>query len=194
MKKTLDYHQTLEMVENFMIKTGIRDFCSNICKGRCCYGCYDSEHACHKNEGRRLSCSAFVCVIPEKDLDRFLRMTRNYVMARIDYALDGWPKPSHGMPRHSLYFSKQPAILFTNFEADRTRIESFYVHKLDEVKEIINQVMVCWNKVPTDIPNYSRSHNFDCFSMSDSGKMRCKIDGNVYPIRDGLITPRKGRR
>jgi len=63
---TLDYHQTLDMVEAFMEASGIRAYCTNICKGRCCENCYTSKNACHKHEGRRISCSAYICYFKTK--------------------------------------------------------------------------------------------------------------------------------
>ena len=57
----MDYKEALNKVESFMIKSGIRGFCTDICHGSCCGNCYLSENACHKNEGRRLSCSVFIC-------------------------------------------------------------------------------------------------------------------------------------
>ena len=57
----MNYEETLNKVECFMDKSGIREFCSDVCQGYCCGNCYLSENACHKNEGRRLSCSVFIC-------------------------------------------------------------------------------------------------------------------------------------
>lgn len=56
-----NYDESLKLVEQFMIETGIRKFCSKYCKGKCCFDCYDSDNSCIKNEGRRLSCSIWVC-------------------------------------------------------------------------------------------------------------------------------------
>lgn len=56
------YGQTLEIIEKFMTDSGIREYCTNICKGSCCGTCYkENAEACHKNEGRRLACSGFIC-------------------------------------------------------------------------------------------------------------------------------------
>ena len=68
--KTLDYNETMALVENFMQKSGVAKFCRESCKGVCCGGCYTfvrvdgHMNACHYkgNEGgRRLSCTAFIC-------------------------------------------------------------------------------------------------------------------------------------
>jgi len=64
------YKEALDIVEDFMIKSGIREYCETICKGQCCnykdeggelQRCWKSKNACWKNEGRRLPCSIFIC-------------------------------------------------------------------------------------------------------------------------------------
>jgi len=49
MTEWLSYQETLTKVEDFMVKSGIRKYCTEICKGQCCAGCYGSARACHKN-------------------------------------------------------------------------------------------------------------------------------------------------
>lgn len=75
--KQLTYEETLTIVEKFMIDSQTRKYCTDVCKGRCCSGCYkNSPDACHKQEGRRLSCSIFMCfgllsIFSKKDLHTF---------------------------------------------------------------------------------------------------------------------------
>ena len=58
----LNYSQTMGVVEKFMINSRIREYCTDICKGQCCNKCYkENKEACHRQEGRRLSCSVFLC-------------------------------------------------------------------------------------------------------------------------------------
>jgi hypothetical protein len=57
----LTHDETLELVEEFMRKSGIRRYCSDFCRGHCCGKCYNSDNACRKNEGRRLACSIYLC-------------------------------------------------------------------------------------------------------------------------------------
>ena len=45
MKKPLSYNETLSIVENFMLKSGIRRYCAEMCYGQCCAGCYENEKA-----------------------------------------------------------------------------------------------------------------------------------------------------
>ena len=58
----MNYNEALEKIEDFMVKSNIRKFCTQVCHGKCCSGCYESKNACHLHEGRRLTCSAFICL------------------------------------------------------------------------------------------------------------------------------------
>jgi len=70
----LRYKKTLDIVEKFMIDSRIREYCTDICKGRCCEDCYQkNKYACHRQEGRRLPCSIYLCTslyrrFSEKDI------------------------------------------------------------------------------------------------------------------------------
>jgi len=66
------YKEALDIAEDFMIKSGIRRYCENICRGKCCgevwdeeeeryIPCWKSKVACWRNEGRRLPCSVYLC-------------------------------------------------------------------------------------------------------------------------------------
>ena len=67
----LRYRKTLDIVERFMIDSRIREYCTDICKGDCCAGCYkNNKEACHRHEKRRLSCSIYLC------LDFYKRISR----------------------------------------------------------------------------------------------------------------------
>jgi len=66
----ISYDEALEIVEEFNIKSGLRDFCTNRCKGACCWDCKDR---CDRYEERRLPCSTFFCstimlmILPDVD-------------------------------------------------------------------------------------------------------------------------------
>jgi len=82
-RKVYSYREALEIVEDFMVKSGIRQYCENICHGKCCgsyrdeedgkfHKCWESKNACWRNEGRRLPCSIFICswlleLLPDAD-------------------------------------------------------------------------------------------------------------------------------
>lgn len=80
--RELTYTETLDLVEKFMIDSEIRRYCTDICKGSCCTSCYkDNEEACHRQEGRRLACSIFICyalssLLSEKDSVAMLKADR----------------------------------------------------------------------------------------------------------------------
>ena len=58
----LPYEHTLNIVDKFMIDSGIRDFCTNTCGSKCCTGCKDNNPLrCTEMEGRRLSCTIYLC-------------------------------------------------------------------------------------------------------------------------------------
>jgi len=132
MDKYMDYYETLKIVENFMEKSGIRKFCSEICEGQCCGSCYTSDRACHKNEGRRLACSTYFCgfnVSPDKELTRQIREAEQYVIdcIRKVYINIGLGKPISDHPGSFLstpnkYFKVPPKELFTMFKAKRKYI------------------------------------------------------------------------
>jgi hypothetical protein len=58
---SLTYQEIIILIEKLMTDSGIREYCTKICEGSCCAGCYTSEGACRHHEGRRLICSAFIC-------------------------------------------------------------------------------------------------------------------------------------
>jgi len=75
---TYTYKEALEVVEDFMIDSGIREYCETVCRGYCCGLCSFGENACFKNEGRRLPCSIYLCtalldLFPDKDILEDLR-------------------------------------------------------------------------------------------------------------------------
>lgn len=60
--RELTYQEALDIVEKFMIDSGIREYCTEICKGGCCMDCYENNpNSCRHCEGRRLSCSIYTC-------------------------------------------------------------------------------------------------------------------------------------
>jgi len=69
------YSETVDVIEKFMKETGIRNYCESICEGHCCGACYTRDTACHRNEGRRLACSHYLCcwlknlIFPDRALD-----------------------------------------------------------------------------------------------------------------------------
>lgn len=59
MNNTLNYKEATDLMEKFMMDSGIRDFCTNLCKGMCCES-LDKECKTKCTE-RNLSCGTYVC-------------------------------------------------------------------------------------------------------------------------------------
>jgi hypothetical protein len=111
---TLNYHQTLDMVEAFMIKSGMRAYCTKICQGKCCGNCYTGKNACHKHEGRRMSCSVYVCyftiIAKGKDFFEPYKLARRLVSEEAERA---FTKYRTGYTNR--YFHPPPKRMFKNF-------------------------------------------------------------------------------
>lgn len=117
--QTLNYEQTLELVEQFMERSGIREFCTDICQGSCCGGCYEkSDSACHKHEGRRLSCSVYICMPAQRVPRRIQKMFRLFYKAGelIKEEIRRITKQFCGEPYHNMYYKTPPPELFTEFK------------------------------------------------------------------------------
>lgn len=78
----LTYQEILVSIETFMENSKIREYCTKICKGGCCTSCYTSKEACRHHEGRRLICSAYVCIALK---DKFCKKTKE----SLSYIHDG---------------------------------------------------------------------------------------------------------
>lgn len=64
----LSYSQALEQVEKFIRDSGIREYCTTVCKGNCCRGC--RVRSCDTGS-RKITCSFYLCsnilnVFPQK--------------------------------------------------------------------------------------------------------------------------------
>lgn len=57
---TYNYQEAMERVEQFMEASGVRDFCTNYCKGDCC-SAQTCKKPCYETNRRRLMCSIFLC-------------------------------------------------------------------------------------------------------------------------------------
>jgi hypothetical protein len=129
--RMLTYTETLNLIEKFMVGTKIRKYCTDMCKGSCCGSCYKSNpEACHKQEGRRLSCSVFICysllnLFSKKDMLIFLKVQRTIEKEYHKYS----PRnPYFNVP--SSHFLKQ--ALFPS-----EIIEALNIEMLKKVKKVI---------------------------------------------------------
>ncbi len=125
--KTLNYDQTMDIVEAFMDASGIRDYCSDICKGRCCDKCYTTERACHLNEGRRLACSIFMC----NPLTKNIREAKREITDAIRYVSGNYD---------NIYYYIPPKNLFTDLRVSAKIIKLLSPEHAEEVNELINLI------------------------------------------------------
>jgi hypothetical protein len=133
------YGEALNKIENFMIDSGIRKFCSEVCKGRCCLGCYESEKSCVKNEGRRLSCSIWVCnemlnlIFSERDKLR-ITILRDKITEDLQYWMNAL-----SYHRKNVYFNPHSEYVMKNF-----RINKKFVNFLDSIDiKNIKRKIIC---------------------------------------------------
>ena len=124
----LRYKKTLDIVEKFMISSRIREYCTDICKGKCCRECYkENKKAGHRQEGRRLSCSIYLCAslynLFSKKNTKILMKVKSIVIKEYytDYA------------GNNIYFNVPSKKFFK-----QSRFSSDVIYKLDDnmAKEI----------------------------------------------------------
>ena len=128
----------MKALETFMETTGIRDYCSNYCRGRCCCRCYGKETDCAHNEGRRIACSAFLCnslrdiLFHEDDSDWWYKRL---------ILIDKRAKTKHGYPEH-IYF--EPPIDFDKFKKEfkapdiRARLKKMHNYVSNNVYSLLS--------------------------------------------------------
>jgi hypothetical protein len=122
----LNYAQTLDKVEAFMEASGIRAFCTNMCKGDCCSGCYESKEACHKHEGRRMSCSVYLCYFKTTGIGGDLMTPFKEASTIIhDESSRVYTKYRSGI-RNNSYFYPPPKQIFTDFEIAEVPLPSYF--------------------------------------------------------------------
>ena len=156
--EVLNYDQTLELVESFMEKSGIRSYCTDICKGDCCGSCYtNNPEACHRNEGRRLACSVYLCYTPtcfptDDFMEPFVRVSREVtnVIDRVYERFDTNQNVySSGFAIYrNKYFRVPPKELFSNFEIPKVVVTDNLTAKFAaEVRKYIDMIIRYINKV-----------------------------------------------
>lgn len=140
----LNYKDTLEIVEKFMINSGIREYCTKICKGKCCSGCYElNPKACWRCEGRRLSCSIYLC----NDLLIFFGTIDKKILKTILNARANITKEYRKYSIHNIYFN-----LPNNKFFKQSRFSKTAINKLLDLQTI--------NKVNKMIKKYDRHRNY----------------------------------
>ena len=135
------YTKALDKIEEFMQKSGIRNICSNFCIGRCCGHCYKSEKACHKNEGRRLACSFYIC----SELRQLLFTEyEDKVFGDINRIVSD--KIRDSMPGYTVGYSSIYFTINSQSARDKFSIDLNVLNRLDEIdvnKALNKSTMLC---------------------------------------------------
>jgi len=75
------YNEFEKQIDAFMEDSGIRDFCRNYCKGRCCYGVRNTCGEVCKKGKMPATCSLFICeqLAGLLRLERYERLSGNII-------------------------------------------------------------------------------------------------------------------
>ena len=135
--KLYSYQETLEIIEKFMIDTRIREYCESICKGVCCGDCYDSDHACSKNEGRRLPCSFFVCEQLRNRFDTAIRNQWRAAAVAVERRVE-----SH-MDMKSCYFNVNTPKVQRAFRVQKSLIDDLVSNEegINSIKDLMSKLI-----------------------------------------------------
>lgn len=142
MKCELTYQETLNIIEKFMINSDIRQYCTDICKGQCCLGCYkDNPNACHRQEGRRLACSIYTCYGLKNQFSKEVIK----ILSKIDY--DIRDKYYEYDCRFDVYFDVPNKIFFRTVRFPISIKEDLGRINIRKIKNIMNKLIKTKEKV-----------------------------------------------
>ncbi len=57
----ISYNKTVKIVDNWMVNSGVRRFCSEVCKGRCCRSVVSHQVCKKREECKNINCVSFLC-------------------------------------------------------------------------------------------------------------------------------------
>lgn len=138
MNEFYSYQETLHIVEKFMIDSKIREYCETICKGQCCSkDCYGSSNACYKNEGRRLSCSCFICLELAHELFGDDYRTEDKIT---DLNVD-ITNVLHKTMHSNAYFNVHTLEVQRKFKIPIKSVKQLEDLNIDDVKKIMNHLI-----------------------------------------------------
>lgn len=110
------------LVEDFIIESGLRDLCSNVCGGECCAGCPDrGPGGCETTQSRKLSCSIYICLFLGK---QFLENYLGKLVEFIDHVIDSMQSLAmqiHGLP--NIFYCDLPDLVVKELKIDKEMID-----------------------------------------------------------------------
>lgn len=150
------YPEALEQIEKFMEDSRIRDICSNYCFGHCCMGCYESKEACRSNEGRRLSCSFFICGILKDlffngDEREIYQKVSNIIRERMSEALGG--------SRKNPCFTVNDKVVRDAFRIDRETLDMLNKISINKIRTKTNAFLVLHRRILRERENEKENKN-----------------------------------
>ena len=160
-RKVYSYREALEIVEEFMIESGIRKYCTTVCKGYCCGLCSFSENACFRNEGRRLPCSIYLCkplleIVPNKetlfDLIEDIELTLREIMEDNPYF-----NPNTKDVQAKFHISKKELDVLRSFNLLKYRRITKYLIKKNIA--VVNLKRRRLNKIKFKFSRHKRERN-----------------------------------
>jgi hypothetical protein len=137
----MNYSTALNIVETFMSSSGIRSFCTIICKGYCCRDCYDSPRACRYNEGRRITCSIFICselielTFDKKEKNKYYRVRNEIIKLVVLSYKKSLAAGNFDIKNKNHYFQPMTREQIELFEIDKNKLN------LPETENIKNKVI-----------------------------------------------------
>lgn len=134
----MNYQDTLSHIEKWNVESGLRGFCTEVCKGYCCRPC---EKKCTEHEGRRLICSTFICnkVLPfEEKISINYNDIRKYFWDVMSNYLEKQEELPGYKCLYNPYFTPTDMSKVSLIEFDFDTIVSFFnSHTKEVIKEAI---------------------------------------------------------
>jgi len=128
----------LKPIEQLNIDSGIRKFCTTICKGICCAHCEDKEKKCHE----KLTCTSFICG-PLKDVI-FDHIIQERMFAEMNLIIWNGFRPFYmvrKMPPSDMYFKKIPKLVIDKIKFPPEILFSIMFFNTEKIKRKINKLM-----------------------------------------------------
>jgi len=135
--KQLTYDQTLKIVDQFIINSGIRDYCTNVCGGKCCQFCAKcSEESCMVIGDTRLSCTIYLCgALTDKLFTKYERKLFYKIQEKILHKV--YKHKQNKSLRPMYYYPPKPAIKKEKFPMFICALSRFNTKKIkNKLKKI----------------------------------------------------------
>lgn len=130
----MNYQECLDHIEKWNVESGLRGFCTQVCKGECCKPCV---RKCTEHEGRRLVCSAYICnkIIP---FEEKIRVGYHDIRRHLLQVMENYLVVIDNNPYKNPYFTPTDMSKVYLIEFDFETVVSFFnQHTKEVIKEAI---------------------------------------------------------